>query len=66
LFAVGGLMKHSEALTSITCSTVNSYNGLVPRVGGFEGGTVTWAPTNILMAIIIDRHNFVYHKIDIA
>ena len=40
-------MKHSEALTSITCSTVNSYNGLVPRVGGFEGGTVTWAPTNI-------------------
>jgi len=26
---------------------VNSYNGLVPRVGGFEGGTVTWAPTNI-------------------
>ena len=47
LFAVGGLMKHAEALTSITCSTVNSYNGLVPRVGGFEGGTVTWAPTNI-------------------
>jgi len=47
IFAVGGLMKHSEALTSITCSTVNSYNGLVPRVGGFEGGTVTWAPTNI-------------------
>ncbi|EKF23417.1 glutamine synthetase, catalytic domain protein [Mycolicibacterium hassiacum DSM 44199] len=45
--AVGGLIKHSEALTAITCSTVNSYNGLVPRVGGFEGGTVTWAPTNI-------------------
>ena len=45
--AVGGLMKNSEALTAITCSTVNSYNGLVPRVGGFEGGTVTWAPTNI-------------------
>jgi len=40
-------MKHAEALTAITCSTVNSYNGLVPRVGGFEGGTVTWAPTNI-------------------
>jgi glutamine synthetase len=40
-------MKHSEALTSIACSTVNSYNGLIPRVGGFEGGTVTWAPTNI-------------------
>jgi glutamine synthetase len=47
IHAVGGLMKHAEALTSITCSTVNSYNGLVPRVGGFEGGTVTWAPTNI-------------------
>lgn len=45
--AVGGLMTHSEALTAIACSTVNSYNGLVPRVGGFEGGTVTWAPTNI-------------------
>jgi len=45
--AVGGLMAHSEALTAIACSTVNSYNGLVPRVGGFEGGTVTWAPTNI-------------------
>lgn len=45
--AVGGLMAHSEAITAITCPTVNSYNGLVPRVGGFEGGTVTWAPTNI-------------------
>ena len=47
LYAVGGLMAHSEALTAISCTTVNSYNGLVPRVGGFEGGTVTWAPTNI-------------------
>lgn len=46
-WAVGGLMAHAEALTAITCPTVNSYNGLVPRVGGFEGGTVTWAPTNI-------------------
>ncbi len=45
--AVGGLMAHSEAITAIACSTVNSYNGLVPKVGGFEGGTVTWAPTNI-------------------
>ncbi len=45
--AVGGLMQHAEALTAITCPTVNSYNGLVPKVGGFEGGTVTWAPTNI-------------------
>ena len=40
-------MARAEALTAITCPTVNSYNGLVPRVGGFEGGTVTWAPTNI-------------------
>jgi len=47
MHAVGGLMAHSEAITAITCPTVNSYNGLVPRVGGFEGGTVTWAPTNI-------------------
>jgi len=47
LYAVGGLMQHSEGMSAITCSTVNSYNGLVPRVGGFEGGTVTWAPTNI-------------------
>lgn len=46
-YAVGGLLAHAEALTAITCPTVNSYNGLVPRVGGFEGGTVTWAPTNI-------------------
>ena len=46
-WAVGGLMAHSEAITAIACPTVNSYNGLVPRVGGFEGGTVTWAPTNI-------------------
>ena len=46
-FAVGGLIGHAEALTTITCPTVNSYNGLVPKVGGFEGGTVTWAPTNI-------------------
>jgi glutamine synthetase len=46
-YAVGGLLAHAEAMTAITCPTVNSYNGLVPRVGGFEGGTVTWAPTNI-------------------
>lgn len=45
--AVGGILAHAEAITAITCPTVNSYNGLVPRVGGFEGGTVTWAPTNI-------------------
>ncbi len=47
LYAVGGLLKHSEAITAITCPTVNSYNGLVPTVGGFEGGVHTWAPTNI-------------------
>ncbi len=46
-YAVGGLMQHAEAITAIACPTVNSYNGLVPKVGGFEGGTVTWAPTNI-------------------
>ena len=45
--AVGGLLRHGGALTAITCSNVNSYNGLVPRVGGFEGGTVTWAPTHM-------------------
>ena len=45
--AVGGLLRHGGALTAIACSTVNSYNGLVPRVGGFEGGTVTWAPTHM-------------------
>ena len=46
-YAVGGLLAHSEAITAITCPTVNSYNGLVPTVGGFEGGVHTWAPTNI-------------------
>ncbi len=45
--AVGGILAHGGALTAIACSTVNSYNGLVPRVGGFEGGTVTWAPTHM-------------------
>ena len=47
LHAVGGLLRHGGAITAIACSTVNSYNGLVPRVGGFEGGTVTWAPTHM-------------------
>ncbi|MEM7170051.1 MAG: glutamine synthetase [Pseudomonadota bacterium] len=45
--AVGGLLRHGGALTGIACSTVNSYNGLVPKVGGFEGGTFTWAPTHM-------------------
>ena len=47
IHAVGGLMAHGEALTALACPTVNSYNGFVPRLGGFEGGTITWAPTNI-------------------
>ena len=47
MYAVGGLLANSEAITAITCPTVNSYNGLVPTVGGFEGGVHTWAPTNI-------------------
>lgn len=46
-FALGGLVAHADAITAIACCTVNSYNGLVPRVVGFEGGTVTWAPTHI-------------------
>ena len=46
--AVAGLLRHGGALTAIACSTVNSYNGLVPRVGGLEGGTVTWAPTHMV------------------
>ena len=45
--AIGGLLRHGGALTAMACSTVNSYNGLVPRVGDFEGGTVTWAPTHM-------------------
>ncbi len=45
--AIGGILKHGAAITAIACSTVNSYNGLVPKVGGFEGGVYTWAPTHI-------------------
>ena len=44
---VGGMLKHAAALTAIAAPTVNSYKGLVDRVGAFEGGTVTWAPTYI-------------------
>jgi glutamine synthetase len=46
--AVGGLLKNGTAITAIACPTVNSYNGLVPKVGGFEGGTYTWAPTHMV------------------
>ena len=45
--AVGGLLKHGTEITAVACSTVNSYNGLVPVVGGFEGGVYTWAPTQM-------------------
>jgi glutamine synthetase len=44
---LGGLMAHAPALTAITCPTVNSYKGLIKRARGFEGGTVTWAPTHV-------------------
>lgn len=44
---VGGYLRHGSALTAVTCSTVNSYKGLVPRVPGFEGGVYTWAPTHL-------------------
>ncbi|MDH3689646.1 MAG: glutamine synthetase family protein [Gammaproteobacteria bacterium] len=44
---LGGMLQHGAALTAITCSTVNSYKGLIARASGFEGGTVTWAPTHI-------------------
>ncbi|MEA2319573.1 MAG: glutamine synthetase [Solirubrobacteraceae bacterium] len=45
--AVAGQMKHGEAITAVACQTVNSYKGLVGRVAGLEGGTLTWAPTHI-------------------
>ena len=44
---LGGMKRHARALSALTCPTVNSYAGLVSRVAGFEGGTVTWAPTHI-------------------
>ncbi len=44
---LGGLLRHGGALTAITCSTVNSYKGLVSQVPGFEGGVYTWAPTHM-------------------
>lgn len=45
--AVGGLLRHGGGLSAITCSTVNSYKGLVAKVPGFEGGVYTWAPTHV-------------------
>ena len=44
---MAGMLRHAKAITAVTCPTVNSYKGLVDRVAGFEGGTVTWAPTHI-------------------
>jgi glutamine synthetase len=45
--ALGGLLANGEAIVAVTCSTVNSYKGLVGRVPGFEGGVYTWAPTHL-------------------
>ncbi len=47
LDAVGGLLRHGGGMSAITCSTVNSYKGLVAKVPGFEGGVFTWAPTHM-------------------
>jgi glutamine synthetase len=47
-YALGGILKNGAAITAVACCTVNSYNGLVPKVGGFEGGTYTWAPTHMV------------------
>lgn len=43
---VGGVLRHAPALTAVTCSTVNSYKGMIARARGFEGSTITWAPTH--------------------
>lgn len=47
LQSVAGILRHAPAITAVACSTVNSYKGLIPRARGFEGGTVTWAPTHV-------------------
>jgi glutamine synthetase len=47
LHALGGMMAHAPAITAVTCPTVNSYKGLIKLARGFEGGTVTWAPTHV-------------------
>ena len=41
---MGGIIKHSAALTTISCPSVNSYKRLV--VGGSDSGA-TWAPTHV-------------------
>ncbi len=48
---LGGMIRHGRPMAAVTCSTVNSYKGLVNRVSGFEGGTVTWAPTHICYGV---------------
>lgn len=48
LSAVAGVIKHGVAVTAVSCSTVNSYKGLIGRARDFEGGTITWAPTHIV------------------
>jgi glutamine synthetase len=45
--SLGGLIRHAHAISAVTCPTVNSYKGLIARASGFEGGTVTWAPTHV-------------------
>lgn len=49
--ALAGQIAHGSAITAVTCPTVNSYKGLVGRVGGLEGGTVTWAPTHMCYGV---------------
>lgn len=48
---LGGLIRHGGALTALACPTVNSYAGLIAHVHGFEGGTVTWAPTHMTYGV---------------
>jgi glutamine synthetase len=50
-WAAGGALRHGVALTAVNCPTVNSYKGLIGRARGFEGGTVTWAPTHITYGV---------------
>ena len=50
-YAAAGALKHGVALTAVNCPTVNSYKGLIGRARGFEGGTVTWAPTHITYGV---------------
>ncbi len=43
-YYIGGLLDHAQAITAVTCPTVNSYKRLVP---GFEAPiNVCWSPRN--------------------